>query len=285
MHCCYITRDKELSKGRFHKLPALIHRDSDTASSSLCSGCDSLDLPSIVARMRNDTSSERHVALPPWTNSAGIPVTDSACALCAMFTANWDPEGEVQIRWMESIYFGDTDTFSPWSPAAVVFYDRGWTTKAIFEIIPSRDDHLDPMSRWLDPDSIDIDRIRLWMQSCSKANLALQHHQKTDHLPGFRLIHCKSREIAEPSQKCLYVALSYVWGKELSEESQSRRFPQTIEDAIRVCLKLGFEYLCTFVRLRKALGGCADHGIFSTCLGIDRYVSMPRACPKLLKKL
>ncbi|OAL02351.1 HET-domain-containing protein [Phaeosphaeriaceae sp. SRC1lsM3a] len=134
------------------------------------------------------------------------------------------------------------EEFSP-SPAAVVFYNRNWTELAVFEIIPSRDNRLDPVSRLLDLNSIDFDRIRLWLQSCSKADLALQPHEKTDYLPGFRLIHCRSRKITEPSQKYLYVALSYVWGRELPEESQSRRFPQTIEDAIRVCLKLGFEYL------------------------------------------
>jgi hypothetical protein len=154
---------------------------------------------------------------------------------------------------MESIYSGETKRFSSWSPAAVVFYDRGWAKKAVFEIIPTQDNHLDSMSRSLQPSSIDFDRIQLWLQSCSNADVAPQPRQKTAYLPGFRLIHCRSREITKPPQECRYVALSYVWGKNPLEESQSQLFPRTIEDAIKVCLKLGFEYICTFGQLRMDL--------------------------------
>jgi hypothetical protein len=113
------------------------------------------------------------------------------------------------------------------------------------------------MSRLLNPNSIDFDRIRLWLQSCWNADLAVQPRQKTNYLPGFRLIHCKSCEITSPPQECRYVALSYVWGKNPPEESQSQRFPRTIEDAIKVCLKLGFEYICTFRQLREDLSRIA----------------------------
>lgn len=248
----YIQRNEELSKSWFHKLPVLTKRDSSSVSTSLCFGCDSLDLPGIVARMRADPDL-KNVALPPWTNSAGFPMNDSACALCAMFSANWERRGAIRIEWMESIYSGVVRRPSSWSPAAVVFYNSEWTTKAVFEIIPSHDDHPEPMSHLLDPSPIDFDRIQLWLQSCSNADLEPQPRQRTDYLPGFRLIHCRSREITKRPQECRYVALSYVWGKSSPEESQSQRFPRTIEDAIRVCLKLEFEYLCTFAKLRHNL--------------------------------
>jgi hypothetical protein len=159
---------------------------------------------------------------------------------------------------MESIYLDDAYKFSLWSPAAVVFPNpRSVTNLAVFEIIPTQDDHLGPMSRLLNPSSIDFDRIRLWLQSCWNADLAVQPRQKTNYLPEFRLIHCKSHEITSPPQECRYVAFSYVWGKNPPEESQSQRFPRTIEDAINVCLKLGFEYICTFRQLRKDLSRIA----------------------------
>jgi hypothetical protein len=166
-----------------------------------------------------------------------------------MFPANWDPEGEIWIEWMESIFFGGTDNFSKWSPAAVVFYDRDYRQNAVFEIIPSQDVHLKPISRLLDPNSIDFDRIRRWLQLCSKADLGLQAYGKTGQLPGFRLVHCRSGQITEPPQDCLYVALSYVWGKGLPDQSRGQCFPQTIEDTIRVCLELGFEHICTCAEL------------------------------------
>ncbi|KAF7678834.1 hypothetical protein GT037_002582 [Alternaria burnsii] len=261
--CRYIRRDGELSKSWFHKLPVLTQRDSDPTSTPLCSGCDNLDLPGIVARMRlmrADRDMNR-IALPPWTDSAGFPLNDGACALCAMFTANWDGRGDIHIEWMGSIYSGVIGRLSSWSPAPVVFYDL-WSTKtAVFEISPTQDSHLDPMSRLLNPSSIDFDRIQHWLQSCFNADMVPQPRQKTAYLRGFRLIHCRSREITRPSQECRYVALSYVWGKNPLEKLQCQRFPRTIEDTFSVCLKLGFEYIW-----------------------IDRYVSVPRGCSKLPKR-
>jgi len=277
--CWSIKRNEELSKSWFHKLPVVRRYDLDPVKSSLCSGCDSLDLPGIVARMRADPQMKT-VALPPWTNSAEISMNDGACALCAMFSANWDPNGTIGIEWMESLYFGRIEKFSSWSPAAVVFYTPGGNKKAVFEMITTQGNHLDPMSRLVDPNSIDFDRIRLWLQSCSNAELAVQPRQKTSYLPGFRLIHCKSREITSPSQECRYVALSYVWGKPLPEESQSQCFPHTIEDAIRVCLKLGFEYICTYVWLRKDLSSIA---LTMPFFDLSRDRSLRKCATSLLK--
>ncbi|KAH8622993.1 hypothetical protein IG631_22149 [Alternaria alternata] len=218
--CWSVRRDEKLSESRFHKLPVLTQRDSGLVSTSLCFGCDILDLPGIVARMRADPDLT-DVALPPWTNSAGVSMNDGACVLCAMFSAYWDREGTIQIRWMESLYFGSTQRFSSWSPAAVVFYKSRRKATAVFEIIPSLNDHPTPIARLLDPSSIDFDRIQLWLQSCSNANLPPQPRQKTDYLPGFRLIHCRSHEITKPPQECRYVALSCVWGQNPPEELQS----------------------------------------------------------------
>lgn len=179
-------------------------------------------------------------------------MNDGACALCALFSANWDREWGIEIRWMESLYFGRGQEIPSWSPAAVVFGNSNWgPTKAVFEIIPTQDDHPDPMTRLLHPNSIDFDRIQLWLQSCSNDDVAPQPRRKSAYLPGFRLIHCRSRKIIKPPQECRYVALSYVWGKNPPEESQSQCFPRTIEDAIKVCLELGFEYICTFGKLRR----------------------------------
>ncbi|CAI9631203.1 unnamed protein product [Alternaria burnsii] len=238
----YLKRDEQLSKSWFHKLPVHTQRDPSPVSTSLCFGCDSLDLPGIVARMRIDPEM-KSVALPPWTDSAGFPRNDGACALCALFSANWDREGSISIEWMEPTYFDRYDNFSSWSPAAVVFHNSNWMTKAVFEIIPTQDDHPDPMTRLLHPTSIDFDRIQLWLQYCSNDDVAPLPRRKSAYLPGFCLIQCKSREIIKPLQECRYVALSYVWGKNPPQESQDQCFPPTIEDAIKVCLELGFEYI------------------------------------------
>jgi hypothetical protein len=173
-------------------------------------------------------------------------VAYETCAMCALFSANWDPKGEIMIEWMEAIHFDDERRFSTLSPAAVVFCDSHWSKLAVFEIVLPQDTELGPSSRLLSPNSIDFDRIRHWLQLCSQADLESQPHAIIDQLPSFRVIHCASRQIIEPPQGCLYVALSYVWGKGQPEQIQNQRFPQTIEDAFRVCLELGFEYICKY---------------------------------------
>lgn len=243
--CLYIRRDEKLSESWFHELPVLTQRNSGPVSTSLCSACDRLDLPGIVARMRLNPDM-RTAALPPWTNSTELPMNNSACALCALFSENCDREGAISIEWMEPIYFARYGNFSSWSPAAVVFHNSRWMRTAVFEIIPTQGDHPDPMTCLLHPTSIDFDRIQLWLQYCSNDDVAPLPRRKSAYLPGFRLIHCKSREIIQPLQECRYVALSYVWGKNPPQESQGQCFPPTIEDAIKVCLELGFEYICTF---------------------------------------
>jgi hypothetical protein len=174
-------------------------------------------------------------------------VAYETCAMCALFSENRDPEGEIMIEWMEAIHFGITRRFSPLSSAAVVFCDPHWSRNTVFEIVLPQDAELGPSSRLLNPNSIDFNRIRHWLQLCSRADLELQPHAVTHQLSGFRLVHCASRQIIEPPQGCLYVALSYVWGKVQPEQVQNQRFPQTIEDAIRVCLELGFEYICKYI--------------------------------------
>lgn len=274
----YLKRDEQLSKSWFHKLPVHTQRDPSPVSTSLCFGCDSLDLPGIVARMRADPKM-KDFALPPWTNSAGVPMNDGACALCAIFSANWDREGAIDIEWMESMYYRQRGMYSPWSPAALVFSDSEWTNKTVFEIIPTKDNHLDSMSRLLDPSSVDFDRIRLWLQYCSNDDVAPQPRRKSAYLPGFRLIHCRSRKIIKPPQECRYVALSYVWGKNPPEESQSQCFPRTIEDAIKVCLELGFEYICTFGKLRRHLSRIA---LTMPFFDLSRDRSLRKCATKLL---
>jgi hypothetical protein len=276
----YIRRDEKLSESWFHELPVLTQRNSGPVSTSLCSACDRLDLPGIVARMRLDLKMET-IALRPWTNSTELPMNNGACALCTLFSANWDREGGIEIHWMESLYFGRGQEIPSWSPAAVVFRNSNWgPTKAVFEMIPTQDDHPDAMTRLLHPTYIDFDRIQLWLQSCSNDDVAPQPHRKSAYSPGFRLIHCRLRKIIKPPQECRYVALSYVWGKNPPEESQGQRFPRTIEDAFKVCLELGFEYICTLSQMQKYLRMIA---LTMSFFHLFRDRSLRKCATKLLK--
>lgn len=99
--------------------------------------------------------------------------------------------------------------------------------------------------RIINPYSINYSIIRGWVQRCSAHPKRNCTPPRKKNLPGFKVIHCRSRNVIEAPDKCPYVALSYVWGNAQfpGPENQDGRFPATIEDSIVVSLALGFEYL------------------------------------------
>lgn len=70
-------------------------------------------------------------------------------------------------------------------------------------------------------------------------------------LPGLMVIDCFSMRVVSAEPGCEYVALSYVWGSNTSDEEDSkfepdlrgRRLPQTIQDAMNVVRVLGKQFL------------------------------------------
>jgi hypothetical protein len=64
------------------------------------------------------------------------------------------------------------------------------------------------------------------------------------YVPGFKVIDCQTRRVIETAQQgCQYVALSYVWGSQTPIKHALGSYPKTVEDAMEVCLILGFRYL------------------------------------------
>ena len=112
-----------------------------------------------------------------------------------------------------------------------------------------------------------FNEISRWLSVCESRHPKCS--QRASAFPsyhdGFRLIDVRNRTLCRPTDKCSYVALSYVWGKEpFSEICESDRgpvllsdlikdinrnlrlpqyLPQTIEDAITVTENLGQQYL------------------------------------------
>ncbi|KAF2827377.1 HET-domain-containing protein [Ophiobolus disseminans] len=110
--------------------------------------------------------------------------------------------------------------------------------------------------RTIDKHEVDISLLKSWVKYCR------DHHDKTcshqdilggqsipdDH--GFKVIDCTTRRIIKARIRDLsYVALSYVWGKHSAQEVDSSpnclplSLPSTIEDAIKLTIQLGFQYL------------------------------------------
>lgn len=107
--------------------------------------------------------------------------------------------------------------------------------------------------------SIDFEAIKEQMDTCE------HHHEECTpdllgDLPGFRVIDCETKIIV-PARSTIftddrrsttanrnYVALSYVWGPKPDESykgasGELENLPQTIDDAVRVTLALGYRYL------------------------------------------
>lgn len=75
-----------------------------------------------------------------------------------------------------------------------------------------------------------------------------KHHEKCrvgNHrkIAGLRLIECQKREVVCAPPDCKYAALSYVWGSSSTQSDDLHNLPKTIEDALVVADKLGFQYI------------------------------------------
>ncbi|KAK6084568.1 cytidine deaminase-like protein [Seiridium cupressi] len=102
--------------------------------------------------------------------------------------------------------------------------------------------------------TVDYESIRSWITYCRT------HHTgvcatSSPLVPGLQLIDCAKRRIVEARASDQYCALSYAWGsreertrqQSISETGEklllASKLPQSLEDAIEVTKKLGFQYL------------------------------------------
>jgi ankyrin repeat protein len=95
----------------------------------------------------------------------------------------------------------------------------------------------------------DIGLIRSWIASCTEEHSTACSPLHTKEIPHLRLIRCATLEIVNPTSTFPpFTALSYVWGA-VQDDQQDRTtlkdhdVEPVVQDAIRVTLSLGFEYL------------------------------------------
>ena len=104
-------------------------------------------------------------------------------------------------------------------------------------------------ARLVDIETVDWDRIRDWMRTCSTDPQHFNCRPMNLALDGFRVIDSLSRSVIPLPPEAKYAALSYVWGPSSSSEPllDGDRLPATtpmaIEDAIQCTTQLGFRYL------------------------------------------
>lgn len=103
--------------------------------------------------------------------------------------------------------------------------------------------------RLLEEDSIDFDILLGWLRRCQYEHGGTCDLPTSPRVPFLKLIDCHTRRIV-PASNHQYLALSYTWAPKLNSvgEDNDLEFlpddlPDTIEDAITVTRKLGFQYL------------------------------------------
>lgn len=102
-------------------------------------------------------------------------------------------------------------------------------------------------------DQIDFDIPKGWLDRCTSEHAALDCRKRNARGP-LKLIDCGSRSIVK-APLVDFVALSYVWGPQATQSLPGNRtgprvttellkdIPKTVEDAITVTKKLGYNYL------------------------------------------
>ena len=76
----------------------------------------------------------------------------------------------------------------------------------------------------------------------STCNQGCAYNNDLPLISPIKVLDCQTRQIQNAPDKCSYLTLSYVWGDPTVPSSASE-WPQTIEDAISVTMKLGYRYL------------------------------------------
>ena len=107
----------------------------------------------------------------------------------------------------------------------------------------------------------DYTEVREWITSCVQKHKChipriLSGSKHDTNVRNLRVVDCRNRLVGKLPQSGLYVTLSYVWGKpdvchldqqagveSLEPGFLSSNLPRTIEDAIKVTLMLGYDYL------------------------------------------
>jgi len=142
----------------------------------------------------------------------------------------------------------------------VTFYDETKMSSSTRHILYPSHGHdgrrPDVSHRILDRHTIDFALLKSWIEhcrathteSCSHRNILSSQEIPENH--GFKVIDCNTRQIVRSRmQDISYVALSYVWGRVSSSDTSSGSnclpmdLPNTIKDAIKITLHLGFQYL------------------------------------------
>jgi len=111
----------------------------------------------------------------------------------------------------------------------------------------------DAMARWPHPKTqlasrrVDFGQAKTWIDACKES-----HPGCTARCPrvleSLRVIDCVTRSVISAPEDCVYIALSYVWGKSKTCDAPNSsavldQVPLSIDNSIEATLMLGYRYL------------------------------------------
>lgn len=107
--------------------------------------------------------------------------------------------------------------------------------------------------RIIQENQIDYNILKGWIQSCQSGHGVGERGpcspKPRKQIQSLKVIDCLTQKIEHMSQTPPYVALSYVWGPPMAQDSNPTAknalpdLPRTVEDAIQATLKLGYQYI------------------------------------------
>ena len=219
-------------------LPSFSQSSAAQKNGNLCRRCRKIDLNTLLSRSHKTHAGQTAKDLSP------VPSWDIlSCALCSLFQSTldrfWSKKAgtEVPIRTYSSNKMVD----KVWSSISTNLLAVGHSGRYIV----SQPEGVDGPVKIITEEIDSFDCVKDWISLCSS------RHRICDlQIPSSnacqKLIDCETRAIVLGENQP-YVALSYVWGLS-SDTSRDPKtlptdLPNTIQDAMTVTKKLGYQYL------------------------------------------
>ena len=224
-------------EGRPWETPRQVKRNPGPPNDRLCAQCTKLKLDAVFSGRRPVLKGHVMKNLGP---VATWPI--DSCSLCSLLAALL-PSSERQ-RTRYNLRLLSADRFLSTIGTAVLRLDSHSYSSLLAPLLEGGN-----CVRLLEEDSIDFDILLGWLRRCQYEHRGTCDLPASPRVPFLKLIDCHTRRIV-PASNHQYLALSYTWGPKLKSvgedndlEFLSDDLPDTIEDAITVTRKLGFQYL------------------------------------------
>lgn len=121
----------------------------------------------------------------------------------------------------------------------------GFNRRRSLAVMKTRGERYPVTIRKITPSSINFDEIHALIDRCKIEHEVCYKGRSFDNLPGFRVIDITTRTVIRAPYRCIYLALSYVWGESEDDNYANNLMapPPVIEDAIQFAISMRYKYL------------------------------------------